>query len=78
MPSPDANNYNTDLNSASASACAMACKADSRCLSIGTYLNTDPVSGAMTRLCRYFDKSVTESADLGPGFYTFSDKACPA
>jgi hypothetical protein len=26
--------------------------------------------------CRYYDKSVADSASLGPGYYTWNDKAC--
>lgn len=77
LPGANAFNYNANFNSNQAS-CKNQCKADPRCLSTGFYLVTDPSSGTTTGTCRLYDKSVTDSADLGFGYYNFNDKACPA
>jgi hypothetical protein len=52
------------------------CKTDNRCLSTGFYIVTNPTTGTQTGTCRKYDKSVTDSADLGFGYYNFNDKAC--
>jgi hypothetical protein len=76
LPGANAFNYNANFNAASVAACLAACQADNRCYSLGTYLVTDPTTGTTTRTCRYYDKPVADSADLGFGYYAFYDKAC--
>ena len=71
--SPNALNYNTILNVIQ-SRCLAECKLDRRCLSTAFYI--EPGSGTSTGTCRLYDKSVTDTAVLGPGFYNFNDKAC--
>ncbi|KAJ4288463.1 hypothetical protein N0V90_011698 [Kalmusia sp. IMI 367209] len=75
LPGPGAFNYDANFNSNQA-ACIASCKTDNRCLSTGFYIVTDPTTGSSTGTCRKYDKSVTDSADLGPGYYNFNDKAC--
>ncbi|KAF4970348.1 hypothetical protein FSARC_2604 [Fusarium sarcochroum] len=77
FPGANAFNYNANFNSDLRS-CILSCKADRRCLAIGFYLVTDPGSGSATGTCRLYDKPVADTADLGPGYYNFSDKDCPA
>lgn len=71
--SPNALNYNTILN-VDRSGCLAACVPDRRCLSTAFYL--EPGGGTSTPTCRLYDKSVTDTAQLGSGFYIFNDKAC--
>ena len=52
------------------------CFADDRCLATGFYIVDDWMTGTSTGTCRKFDKSVTDSADLGFGYYNFNDKYC--
>lgn len=66
-------NYYTILNVDKA-ACLAACKVDGRCLSTGFYF--EPGSGTSTGTCRFYDKAVADTADLGAGFYNYNDKAC--
>lgn len=74
---PGANSFGIDINFNSNQAnCIASCKTDNRCLSTGFYLVTDITTGSQTGTCRKYDKSVTDSADLGAGFYNFNDKAC--
>ncbi|KAF4914807.1 hypothetical protein CGCF415_v002166 [Colletotrichum fructicola] len=75
LPGPNAFNYDANFNTNQAD-CIASCKIDNRCLSTGFYIVTDPGSGTQTGTCRKYDKSVTDSADLGPGYYNFNDKAC--
>ena len=75
LPGANAFNYDANFNTNQA-ACIASCKTDSRCLSTGFYLVTDPTTGTQTGTCRKYDKSVTDSADLGSGYYNFNDKAC--
>ncbi len=75
LPGPNAFNYDANFNTDQAS-CIASCKTDNRCLSTGFYMVTDPSTGTSTGTCRKYDKSVTDSADLGPGYYNFNDKAC--
>lgn len=75
LPSANAFNYDANFNTNQAN-CIASCKTDARCLSTGFYLVTDPGTGSQTGTCRKYDKSVTDSANLGAGYYNFSDKAC--
>ncbi|KAJ8114393.1 hypothetical protein OPT61_g3716 [Boeremia exigua] len=75
LPGASAFNYDANFNTNQAS-CIASCKPDSRCLATGFYLVTDLGTGAQTGTCRKYDKSVTDSADLEFGYYTFNDKAC--
>lgn len=75
LPGANAFNYNANFNTDQAS-CIASCKTDTRCYSTGFYLVTDPSTGTSTGTCRKYDKSVTDSADLGLGYYNFNDKAC--
>lgn len=75
LPGPDANNYYANYNSNQA-ACIASCKTDNKCLSTGFYIVTDPSTGATSGTCRYYTGSVADSDVLGPGYYTFNDKAC--
>jgi hypothetical protein len=75
LPGPNAFNYSANFNTDQA-ACIASCKSDPRCLSTGFYIATNPSTGTQTGTCRYYDKSVTDSANLGSGYYTFNDKAC--
>ncbi|KAF2993057.1 hypothetical protein E8E13_000016 [Curvularia kusanoi] len=75
LPGPRAFNYAANFNTNQA-ACIATCKTDARCGSTGFYQVTNPNSGAVTGTCRYYDKSVADSASLGVGYYTFNDKAC--
>lgn len=75
LPGPNAFNYSANFNSNQAD-CIAACKADARCLATGFYQVTNPSTGAITGTCRYYDKPVADSANLGVGYYTFNDKAC--
>ena len=75
LPGPNAFNYDANFNTNQA-ACIASCKTDNRCLSTGFYIVTDPTNGSQTGTCRKYDKSVTDSADLGSGYYNFNDKAC--
>jgi len=75
LPGANAFNYDANFNTNQAD-CIAHCKTDARCLSTGFYLVTDPTTGMTTGTCRSYDKSVTDSADLGFGYYNFNDKAC--
>ncbi|KAF7543170.1 hypothetical protein G7Z17_g10962 [Cylindrodendrum hubeiense] len=75
LPGVNAFNYYANFNT-NQNACISACKTDSRCLATGFYLVTDPSTGQTTGTCRYYDKSVTDSADLGFGYYNFNDMDC--
>jgi hypothetical protein len=75
LPGANAFNYDANFNTNQVN-CIASCKTDNRCLSTGFYIVTDPTSGSQTGTCRKYDKSVTDSVDLGPGFYNFNDKAC--
>jgi hypothetical protein len=75
LPGVNAFNYDANFNSNQA-ACIASCKTDNRCLSTGFYTVTDPSTGTQTGTCRKYDKSVTDTADLGPGYYNFNDRAC--
>lgn len=75
LPGSNAFNYDANFNTNQAD-CIASCKTDSRCLSTGYYLVTDPSTGSATGTCRKYDKSVTDSADLGFGYYNLNDKAC--
>ncbi|KAF1848351.1 uncharacterized protein K460DRAFT_414920 [Cucurbitaria berberidis CBS 394.84] len=75
LPGPNAFNYDANFNTNQA-ACIASCKPDNRCLATGFYIVTDPSTGTQTGTCRKYDKSVTDSADLGFGYYNFNDKAC--
>jgi hypothetical protein len=75
LPGANAFNYDANFNTNQAN-CIASCKTDNRCLSTGFYIVTDPSTGTQTGTCRKYDKSVTDSADLGPGYYNFNDKAC--
>ncbi|KXJ86434.1 hypothetical protein Micbo1qcDRAFT_219413 [Microdochium bolleyi] len=75
LPGANAFNYDANFNTNQAN-CIASCKTDSRCLATGFYIVTDPSSGTSTGTCRKYDKSVTDSADLGFGYYNFNDKAC--
>lgn len=75
LPGANAFNYDANFNTNQA-ACLASCKTDNRCLSTGFYIVTDPGSGTQTGTCRKYDKSVTDSADLGFGYYNWNDKAC--
>ncbi|KAH6867403.1 hypothetical protein B0T10DRAFT_572367 [Thelonectria olida] len=77
LPGANAFNYNANFNT-DQSSCIRTCKTDSRCGSTGFYLVTNPTDGTTTGTCRYYDKSVTDSADLGFGYYNWNDKDCPA
>ena len=75
LPGANAFNYDANFNTNQAN-CIASCKTDNRCLSTGFYIVTDPSTGTSTGTCRKYDKSVTDSADLGFGYYNFNDKAC--
>lgn len=75
LPGANAFNYDANFNTNQAD-CIASCKTDSRCLSTGFYIVTNPSTGTSTGTCRKYDKSVTDSADLGFGYYNFNDKAC--
>lgn len=75
LPGPNAFNYGANFNTDQAN-CIATCKIDARCFSTGFYQVTNPSSGTITGTCRYYDKSVTDSANLGVGYYNFNDKAC--
>jgi hypothetical protein len=75
LPSRNAFNYSANSNTDQAT-CIASCKSDTRCLSTGFYLVMNVGTGTQTGTCRYYDKSVTDSANLGSGYYTFNDKAC--
>ena len=75
LPGANAFNYDANFNTNQAN-CIASCKTDNRCLSTGFYIVTNPTTGTSTGTCRKYDKSVTDSADLGPGYYNFNDKAC--
>ena len=75
LPGARAFNYDANFNTNQA-ACIASCKPDNRCLATGFYIVTDPSTGSQTGTCRKYDKSVTDSADLGSGYYNFNDKAC--
>ncbi|KAL6703257.1 hypothetical protein ACN47E_010045 [Coniothyrium glycines] len=75
LPGANAFNYDANFNSNQAS-CIASCKTDARCLATGFYIVTNPGTGTQSGTCRKYDKSVTDSADLGPGYYNFNDKAC--
>ncbi|KAH6612464.1 hypothetical protein C7974DRAFT_418411 [Boeremia exigua] len=75
LPGANAFNYDANFNTNQA-ACIASCKSDNRCYATGFYLVTDPSTGTTTGTCRKYDKSVTDTADLGPGYYNFNDKAC--
>ncbi|QUC22487.1 uncharacterized protein UV8b_06728 [Ustilaginoidea virens] len=74
LPGPNAFNYGANFNTNQAN-CIATCKTDPRCLSTGFYQVTSP-GGTITGTCRYYDKSVSNSASLGVGYYKFNDKAC--
>lgn len=75
LPGANAFNYDANFNTNQAD-CIASCKTDNRCLSTGFYIVTNPTTGTQTGTCRKYDKSVTDSADLGSGYYNFNDKAC--
>ena len=75
LPGANAFNYDADFTTNQAD-CIAGCKSDSRCLSTGFYIVTDPSNGSQTGTCRRYDKVVADSADLGFGYYTWNDKAC--
>ncbi|KAH7020803.1 uncharacterized protein B0I36DRAFT_353548 [Microdochium trichocladiopsis] len=73
---PNILSYTSNFNTNQA-ACIASCKNDSRCLSTGFYIVTDPFTGTSTGTCRSYDQPVADTADLGSGgTYTFNDKAC--
>ena len=67
--------YNADFGTLAQAGCIASCKRDLLCLSTGFYITTDPSDDSQTSVCRYYVISVAESADLGPGYYNFDDKA---
>ncbi|KAJ4993201.1 hypothetical protein SVAN01_01176 [Stagonosporopsis vannaccii] len=75
LPGANAFSYNANFNTNQVN-CIASCRTDARCYSTGFYLVTDPSTGSTTGTCRKYDKSVTDSADLGFGYYNFNDKAC--
>jgi hypothetical protein len=77
LPGVNAFNYGANFNS-DQSSCISSCKTDPRCLSTGFYLVLNHDTGVVRGTCRYYDKPVADSGDLGYGYYNFNDKDCPA
>ncbi|CAO2652739.1 Nn.00g021500.m01.CDS01 [Neocucurbitaria sp. VM-36] len=73
LPGPNAFNYDANFNTNQAD-CIAGCKPDDKCLATGFYIVTDPTTGSSTGTCRKYDKPVTDSADLGFGYYNFNDR----